>query len=84
MARKYRKKKGLRVIQRHHLDYQRKDEVPEKTGETVLMYKGEHWAISQMQRRKNISKGFIRALEYWIEQIKDTAVELNDASLEHA
>ena len=74
MARAYRKKKGL-VIQRHHLKYQRKDE-GEKTGETVLLYKGEHWAISLMQRRKHISKGFLRALEYWIRQVESSAVEL--------
>lgn len=64
------------VVQEHHLEYQRKDEVFEKTGETVLLYKGEHWAITLMQRRKNISQGFLRALEYWISKVKDSAVDL--------
>ena len=48
----------------------------EKTGETVLLYKGEHWAITLMQRRKRISRGFLRALEYWISQVKDEAMDL--------
>ena len=65
------------VIQEHHLKYQRKDKVMAKTGETVLLYKGEHWAITLMQRRKRISKGFLRALEYWIEQVKNTAIDLS-------
>lgn len=65
------------MIQEHHLEYQRKDKVIEKTGETVLLYKGEHWAITLMQRRKRISKGFLRALEYWISQVKDKAIDLS-------
>jgi len=65
-----------KVIQTHHLEYQRKDKTIEKTGETVLLYKGEHWAITQLQRRKNISKGFVKALEFWLANIKNSAVEL--------
>ena len=68
--------KNKTVIQKHHLDYQRKDNTDEKTGETVLLYKGEHWAITQMQRRKNISQGFLKALKYWISSVEDSAVEL--------
>jgi len=66
------------VIQRHHLDYQRKDKVKEKKGETVLLYKGEHFVISQMQRRKHISRGFLKALEYWINIVKDDAIDLKE------
>jgi hypothetical protein len=69
------KHKAKNVIQEHHLEYQRKDKTIEKTGETVLIYKGEHWAITQLQRRKNISKGFIRALEFWIEKNKEEGLE---------
>lgn len=64
------------IIQEHHLEYQDKRLVTEKVGETVLLYKGEHWAITQLQRRKNISKGFIRALRFWIENVEPTAVQL--------
>lgn len=72
-------KKNKSVIQEHHLEYQRKDKTIEKTGETVLIYKGEHWAITQLQRRKNISKGFIKALKFWIEQVEGIAIELETA-----
>ncbi|MCK9371381.1 hypothetical protein M0R04_15815 [Candidatus Dojkabacteria bacterium] len=68
--------KKNKVIQTHHLEYQDKRLVTEKVGETVLLYKGEHWAITQLQRRKNISKGFIRALEFWIEENKNKAIGL--------
>ena len=68
-------KRGKVVIQHHHLEYQ-KGKFEDKTGEQVLIYKGEHWAISQLQRRKNISKGFIKALEFWISKVKDSAIEL--------
>ena len=71
-----KKQKSSSVIQTHHLEYQRKDETVDKQGETVRLWKGEHWTITQMQRRKKISKGFIRALEFWLESVKDKAVEL--------
>jgi len=70
------KKPARNVIQEHHLIYQEKDKVTEKKGDTVLLYKGEHWAITQLQRRKRISKGFIRALEFWINEVKDKTIEL--------
>ena len=65
-----------RVVQVHHLEYQRKDEVPDKKGETVRLYKGEHWAITQLQRRRYISKGFLRAIEYWIENVRENAIDV--------
>ena len=68
------------IIQEHHLEYQRKDEVEKKKGKTVLLYKGEHWAITQLQRRKKISKGFLRALRFWINEVKDKATKLKRLS----
>ena len=56
------------VIQRHHVSYD-----PEWT---ERIFKGEHWAITNLNRRKNISKGFIRTLKVWIAQHEDKAVEL--------
>ena len=75
-----KKSRGSKVIQEHHLEYQRKDEVEKKQGKTVLLWKGEHWAITQLQRRKKISKGFIEALKYWVSQNEESAVELIKAS----
>lgn len=69
------KKKPRNVIQEHHLVYQ-KGKPEEKIGETVLLYKGEHWAITLLQRRKNISKGFIRAIEFWLDENKEKAIRL--------
>ena len=45
-------------IQEHHISYD-----PEHK---VVMYKGEHWVITQLNRRKQISRGFIVALKVWI------------------
>lgn len=70
-------KRGRFVIQRHHLEFQ-KGKFEEKTGPTVLIYKGEHWAITQMQRRKHVSKGFLEAIRYWIDSVEKEAVELNN------
>lgn len=69
------KKKSKNVIQEHHLIYQ-KGKFEDKIGPTVLLYKGEHWAITQLQRRKHISKGFIEAVKYWINEVEHNAITL--------
>ena len=57
------------VIQEHHICY--KPEV------TVHLYKGEHWILTQLQRRtRHVSKGFIRALKAWIVLNEHNAKEL--------
>ena len=61
-----------RVVQRHHIKYKEKDGVEW----VVLIYKGEHWAITQLQRRTHISKGFIESLKYWISQHEEGAINL--------
>ena len=59
------------VIQKHHISYE-----PEIT---VKIYKGEHWAITILNRRKkNMSKGFLRCLQEYIDTHKDTAVDLDE------
>lgn len=62
------------VIQKHHIIYA--EEKHKQREETCLLYKGEHWAITQLQRRKNISKGFIKVLKLWILLNEDKAIEL--------
>lgn len=47
-----------RIIQKHHISYD-----PEVT---VNIFKGEHWILTQLQRRKYISGGFITALKVFI------------------
>ena len=67
-------KRKKHVVQRHHIVYADEGKGPEVV---VLIYQGEHWAITQLQRRKHISKGFIEALEYWIAENRYKAVELS-------
>jgi len=62
------------VIQKHHLIYG--SEKPKQAEEIVKLYQGEHWAITQLQRRKKISKGFIKALKLWILLNEDKAQDL--------
>ena len=71
-------KRKKSVIQRHHIVYADEGKGPEVV---VLVYQGEHWAITQLQRRRKISKGFIEALEYWIDENRDKAVSLSSNSI---
>ena len=58
----------LRVTQLHHISY--------KPEWTVPIYKGEHWCLTQMQRRVNVSVGFITALKVFIAQHEYSAHDL--------
>ena len=64
------------IIQKHHLVYE--NEKHKQKEVTVLLYKGEHWAITQLQRRKKVSKGFIKALEFWLLLNKDNAINIKE------
>jgi len=66
--RRCQRKGNSLVIQEHHITY-----TPEYT---VKVYKGEHWIITQMQRRKNWSKGAITAMRYILNQAENKAVDL--------
>jgi hypothetical protein len=57
------------VVQEHHISYS-----PEVT---VIVYKGEHMILTQLQWRKKFSKGFFEALEQFINEHKKDAVELH-------
>ena len=59
---------GKPIIQEHHISYD-----PEIT---VRLYKGEHWVLTQLQRRKKISSGFIKSLKVFIALNEDKATEL--------
>ena len=68
------KKRKKLIIQKHHLIYpsdkHKQEEVVEK------IYKGEHWILTQLNRRKNISKGLIKSLKLWILLNEDKAEDL--------
>lgn len=62
------------VIQNHHLIYENKEHKQKE--HVVKIFKGEHWAITILQRRKNFSEGCIKALELLILLNKDKAIKL--------
>jgi len=64
-----------RTMQRHHITYD-----PERT---VIIYKGEHWLLTRLQWRKYISKGFIEALQQFIQDKQETAVSLDEEYYEN-
>lgn len=57
-----------KIIQTHHISYD-----PEIT---VRIYKGEHWLLTQLQRRRNISVGFVKSLKVWLALNENKAVWL--------
>jgi len=65
------KKKKL-VIQVHHISYN-----PEVT---VILWKGEHYILTLMGRRKHISRGFLDALTVYIKENSDKAMELKEVN----
>jgi len=62
------------LTQRHHIIYA--NEKPKQEEVVVPVYKGEHYLISMLSRRKNISKGFIKHMKVWLALNEDKAVEL--------
>jgi len=59
------------VVQEHHISYD-----PEIT---VNIFKGEHWLLTQLQRRtKHVSKGFITSLKVWIALNEGKAEEVEN------
>lgn len=59
------------LTQKHHISYE-----PE---EIITLYKGEHWAITILNRRsKNMSKGFLRCLKKYIDEHAEDAVDLDN------
>ena len=68
MRKKRRRKTNRPVIQEHHITY-----TPPRT---VIVYRGEHFVLSQLQWRKRVSKGLLEALEQFIIDNKEEAFEL--------
>jgi len=64
------------VIQNHHLIYENAEHKQKEV--TAKIFRGEHWVISQLNRRKNISRGFIQSLDLWLLLNRDKARDLNE------
>jgi hypothetical protein len=56
------------TVQTHHISYD-----PEVT---VKVYKGEHWILTQLHRRKSFSKGFVTAIKVWLAIHEESVKEL--------
>jgi len=56
------------IIQRHHITYE-----PVRT---VLVYKSEHYILTQLQWRRYVSRGLIVALQQFIKDYKHLAFPL--------
>jgi lipopolysaccharide biosynthesis regulator YciM len=41
------------------------------------VYQGEHYVLTQLQRRKYISRGFIKSLKYFVALNEDRAIDLD-------
>jgi hypothetical protein len=65
-----RRRRSRPVVQEHHITY-----TPEWT---VKLYQGEHWVVTQMQRRRHWSRGAITAMRYILEQADKVAVDLGE------
>jgi hypothetical protein len=66
---KRREEKRILGIQRHHITY--------KPEWIVSIYRGEHWAITQLQRRKYVSTGFIKSVGYELARLAKNAIDLD-------
>jgi len=58
------------VIQTHHITYD--------PPWIVTIWKGEHWLLTMLSRRKKVSKGFVVALKEWLRVNEGNAINLTD------
>jgi hypothetical protein len=62
------------VIQKHHIIYENIEHHQKEV--VVPIFKGEHWISTNLNRRKNISKGFIKYIKVWIVLNEEKAIDL--------
>jgi hypothetical protein len=68
MRKKRRKRSKHSIVQTHHITYN-----PEVV---AAIFKGEHWLLTWMSRRKRISSGFLACLQIFIDEHKAIAEKL--------
>ena len=66
----YLKKLLEKKVQKHHRS--RDPEIIEK------VFKGEHWILVQLERRRYLSKGFLRCLKQYVLDREDQAIDLEE------
>ena len=63
------------MIQKHHIVY---ENLEHKQKDVIVdVFKGEHFILTQLNRRRKISKGFVKCLKVWL-ALNDS--EINDVS----
>lgn len=58
-----------RIVQGHHISYD-----PEVK---VMVYKGEHWIMTQLGRRTHVTVGFVVSLKKWMKEHEKRAIDLS-------
>lgn len=71
---KAKPKRKKTVIQTHHIRYPNPQTREE--GWTVRIYKGEHFLLTMLARRKKVSFGFVAALREWLRENEGHAKQL--------
>ena len=56
----------IRNVQRHHITY-----TPEWI---VPIFRGEHFLLTQLQRRKHVSRGFIQSIQYELGRLSNETI----------
>jgi hypothetical protein len=69
MKKKKHRRPSTYVTQPHHITYE-----PPRV---ALIFKGEHYSITKMLRRKRVSQGFLEVLASFIETHRAQAEDLN-------
>lgn len=62
------------IKQTHHLIYGNEEHKQKEV--TGVIYKGEHWILTNLNRRTNISKAFIKSVKLWLLLNEDKAIEI--------
>ena len=67
-------KRNKPIVQEHHIVYENEEHNQKEV--KVKIYKGEHFLLTHLNRRKNISKGFIKCLKIWIALNEENSLNL--------
>jgi len=67
------------IVQNHHIIYANTELV--QIERTVRIFKGEHWLLTNLSRRSNISRGFIISLKVWLALNEHKAVDPDEKAV---
>ena len=67
------------IVQNHHIIYANTEHG--QIERTVRIFKGEHWLLTNLNRRSNISRGFVISLKVWLALHEHKAVDLDEKAV---